>query len=318
MYDVACIGILVADCIAKTVNELPEAGKLKKIDSIKLYSGGCAMNAAVDMQKIGANVALVGMVGNDGFGSFLVSEVKKNGISVEGIKISDDYLTSASVVLIDDSGERTFLHNTGANGKFTDTDIDYSVIEKSDIVFVAGTMLMDTFDGKPCARVLKKCKEMGKTTVLDSAWDDSGKWMEILKPCMPYIDYFIPSIEEAEMFAGGKKDVNEIADIFFDYGVKHVAIKVGKHGCFIKETKESEGIILPTYTHIKRVDTTGAGDSWCSGFLYGLSHGMSMVESGKFANAVGTHCIMEVGASTGIKPYAEIKKFMEENEQYLK
>ena len=70
--------------------------------------------------------------------------------------------------------------------------------------------------------------------------------------------------------------------------------------------------------NVKRVDTTGAGDSWCSGFLYGLSHGMSMDESAKFANAVGTHCIMAVGASTGIKPYAEIKKFMEENEQFLK
>lgn len=318
MYDVACIGILVADCIAKTVDELPEAGKLKKIDSIKLYSGGCAMNAAVDMQKIGANVALLGMVGNDGFGSFLIGELKRNGISTDGIKISDDYSSSASVVVVDSSGERSFLHSTGANAKFTDTDIDFDVIKDSKIVFVAGTMLMETFDGEPCARVLKKCKEMGKITVLDSAWDDSGRWMDILKPCMPYIDYFIPSIEEAEQFAGGKTDLNEIADVFFDYGVKHVAIKAGKKGCFVKESKDSEGKLFPTYMNVKRVDTTGAGDSWCSGFLYGLSHGMTMEESAKFANAVGTHCIMAVGASTGIKSYEEIKKFMEENEQYLK
>lgn len=318
MYDVACIGILVADCIAKPVDELPEAGKLKKIESLKLYSGGCAMNAAVDMQKIGAKVSLLGMVGNDGFGSFLISELKNNGISVDGIKISDEYSSSASVVVVDSSGERSFLHCTGANAKFTDTDIDFSVIEDSKIVFVAGTMLMDGFDGEPCARVLKKCKEMGKITVLDSAWDDTGKWMDTLAPCMPYIDYFIPSIEEAEMFAGGEKDVNKIADIFFDYGVKHVAIKVGKDGCFVKESKDSEGKMFPTYTHVKRVDTTGAGDSWCSGFLYGLSKDMSIEESAKFANAVGTHCIMAVGASTGIKSYDEIKKFMEENEQYLK
>ena len=318
MYDVACIGILVADCIAKTVDELPEAGKLKKIDSLKLYSGGCAMNAAVDMQKIGANVALLGMVGNDGFGSFLISELKNNGISADGIKLSDEYSSSASVVVVDSSGERSFLHCTGANAKFTDADIDFEVIKDSKIVFVAGTMLMDSFDGEPCARVLKKCKEMGKITVLDSAWDDTGRWIEILEPCMPYIDYFIPSIEEAEQFAGGKTDLNEIADVFFDYGVSHVAIKVGKKGCFVKETKDSEGKLFPTYTNVKRVDTTGAGDSWCSGFLYGLSHDMSIEESAKFANAVGTHCIMAVGASTGIKPYAEIKKFMEENEDNIK
>ena len=318
MYDVACIGILVADCIAKTVDELPEAGKLKKIESLKLYSGGCAMNAAVDMQKIGANVALLGMVGNDGFGSFLIGELKRNGMSADGIKISDEYSSSASVVVVDSSGERSFLHTTGVNSKFTDTDINFDVIKDSKIVFVAGTMLMDTFDGEPCARVLKKCKEMGKITVLDSAWDDTGKWMDILAPCMPYIDYFIPSIEEAEQFAGGKTDFDEIADVFFDYGVKHIAIKAGKKGCFVKESKDSQGKLFPTYMNVKRVDTTGAGDSWCSGFLYGLSHGMTMEESAKFANAVGTHCIMAVGASTGIKSYEEIKKFMEENEQFLK
>ncbi len=314
MYDVACIGIFVADCIAKTVKEIPEAGKLGLIDSLKLYTGGCATNAGLDMKKLGADIALLGMVGNDGFGSFLKSEIEKYGIPTEGIKVSDDYSTSASVVLVDESGERTFLHSLGVNGKFTDTDVNFDVIENSKVVFVAGTMLMPEFDGEPCARVLKKCKEMGKITVLDSAWDDTGRWMDVLRPCMPYIDYFIPSIEEARMFAEGREELSDIADYFFDLGVKHVAIKVGKKGCYVRETKDSEGILLPTYTGIKRVDTTGAGDSFCAGFLYGLTHDMDMVESAKFANAVATHCVMEVGASTGIRPYAEIKKFMDENQ----
>lgn len=314
MYDVACIGIFVADCIAKTVDKIPERGKLGLIDSLKLYTGGCAMNAGVDMKKLGANVALLGMVGNDGFGSFMLEEVKRLGMSTEGIKISDEYATSASAVLVDGGGERTFLHSLGANAHFTDTDVNFDVIRDAKVVFVAGTMLMPNFDGEPCARVLKKCKEMGKITVLDSAWDDTGRWMDVLRPCMPYIDYFIPSIDEARMFAEGREDVKDIADYFFDLGAKHVAIKVGKDGCYVRETKESEGITMPTYLGIKPADTTGAGDSFCSGFLYGLTHGMSMTESAQFANAVATHCVMEVGASTGIRPYAEIIKFMEENQ----
>ncbi|MBE7034908.1 MAG: carbohydrate kinase family protein [Ruminococcaceae bacterium] len=314
MYDVACIGIFVADCIAKTVDKIPDRGKLGLIDSLSLYTGGCAMNAGADMKKLGADIALLGMVGNDGFGSFLLGEVSKLGMTTEGIKVSDADSTSASVVLVDGGGERTFLHCLGANGTFTETDINYDIIKDSKVVFVAGTMLMPNFDGEPCARFLKKCKEMGKITVLDSAWDDTGRWMDILRPCMPYIDYFIPSIDEARMFAEGREDVKDIADYFFDLGVKHVAIKVGKDGCYVRESKDAEGVTMPTYLGIKPVDTTGAGDSFCAGFLYGLTHGMSMTESAQFANAVATHCVMAVGASTGIRPYEEICRFMKENQ----
>lgn len=312
MSDIACVGILTADCIAKTVDKIPEAGKLGLIDSLKLYTGGCALNAAIDLAKLGADVAMVGMVGNDGFGTFMQGELQKFSIDTRGLKMSNEAGSSASVVLINSDGERSFIHTTGANAKFSEADVDYSVLEDTKIVFVAGTMLMPTFDGEQCAVMLKKCREMGKVTVLDSAWDDTGRWMDVLAPCMPYIDYFIPSIDEARMFAGCD-DLDEIADCFFDRGVKHVVIKTGKDGCYVRETKNSAGVQLPAYRGIQAADTTGAGDSFCSGFLYGLSRGMSMTDAAALGNAVGAHCVMEVGASTGIKPYAEIKKFMEEN-----
>ena len=91
--------------------------------------------------------------------------------------------------------------------------------------------------------------------------------------------------------------------------VKNVIIKVGKDGALICEAGKPR-ITLPTYSAIKPVDTTGAGDSFCAGFLAGLAQGWSYTESGAFANAVGTHCIMAIGASTGIKSIAEIQEFM--------
>lgn len=312
MFDVCCIGILVADCISKTVDRLPGKGKLSLVNSLRLYSGGCAMSASIDLAKLGAKTALLGMVGKDGFGSFLKSELQQYFVDVQGLRENPEVDTSASVVLVDSSGERSFLHCTGANARFTDTDVDWSVIEQSKIVFIAGTMLMPAFDGEPCACVLKKCTELGKITVLDTAWDDTGRWMEVLKPCLPYVDYFIPSYDEAKELAG-KESPDEVADVFFAAGVKHVAIKLGKNGCYLKENPGDKGKVIPTYTHIKPVDTTGAGDSFCSGFLYGLSHEMDMEQSVKVGNAVGTHCIMATGATTGIKPFSEIKKFMEEN-----
>lgn len=311
MFDVVCIGIAVADVVSRPVDIIPEQGKLGLIDKIELHTGGCAVNAAIDMAKIGLDVAIIAKVGNDGFGNYLINSLKKNHVNTTGLKTSDNVGTSASVVLNDSTGERTFLHSLGANAEFTEADIDYSLIEESKIVVIAGTLLMPKFDGEDCAKVLKKAKELGKYTVLDTAWDSKGRWMNVLEPCMKYIDLFIPSYEEAVLLSG-KHEPEEIADVFLSYGVKLAVIKLGKEGCFIKSS-EGEIYKLPTYSAIKPVDTTGAGDSFVAGFVTGLSKGWTLYECGRFANAVGTHCVMEVGASNGIKNLDEILKFIEDN-----
>lgn len=308
MYDVACVGIFVADAIAKTVDELPAKGKLDLVDQLDLYTGGCAVNSGIAMAKIGLNTAVLGKMGNDGFGKFIYNSLKEEKVNVDGLILDLKSSTSASVVLVDSDGERSFLHCLGANAEFTDTDVDFSIIEKSKVVFIAGTMLMPSFDGEPCARVLKKSKEMGKYTALDTAWDSNGRWMKVLEPCMKYIDLFMPSYEEAVQLSG-KEDAEDIADVFLSMGVKTAVIKLGKDGCFIKDSG-GEKHKIPTYTDIKPVDTTGAGDSFAAGFLTGIIQGWNLYECGKFANAVGTHCIMAVGASTGIKSMEEIKAFM--------
>ena len=152
---------------------------------------------------------------------------------------------------------------------------------------------------------------MGKFTVMDTAWDPTGRWMKGVEAALPHLDLFMPSIEEAQKIAG-KEDFDDIADVFFAKGVKNVIIKAGKKGAYIREGGK-EGYFAPTYLSIKPTDTTGAGDSFCAGFLAGLAQDFDFEKSAKLGNAVGTHCVMELGASTGIKPLAEIYKFMEEH-----
>ncbi len=312
MFDVACVGVLVADTVVQTVERMPGTGKLAVYDNISLYSGGCASNAAIDLAKLGAKAAIVGMVGQDGFGSFLKAELIKFGVDTKGLSESDAACTSASVVLIDGNGERSFIHAYGTNGVFRERDVDYSVIDASGIVFVAGCMLMPSFDGDDCAAVLRYAKAHGKITALDTAWDDKERWMKTLAPCMPYIDYFMPSINEAQRLSGGETP-EECAKVFFDMGVGTVVIKLGGEGCYLQKRPDDEGIYLKTYEKFKAVDTTGAGDSFCAGFLYGLSHGMDAGECCRLGNAVGTHCVMASGSSTGIRSYEETVRFMLEN-----
>lgn len=315
MIDIACVGIIVADAIAKPVEKIPAKGKLELVDTLSLYTGGCAASASIDMAKIGIKVALIGKMGDDGFGAFMRSAFDETGVITDGLVTNENGSTSASLVIVTADGERSFIHCLGENATFAESDVNYSIIDKAKLVFVAGFMLMPQFDGADCAIFLKKCKEMGKITALDTAWDSKGRWMSVLEDSMPYIDYFLPSIEEA-MELSGKTEPEEIADIFLSMGPKVVVIKLGKDGCFIK-TIEGEKHIIPTYDRIKPVDTTGAGDSFCAGFLTALVKGKSLADCGKFANAVGTHCIMAKGASTGIKSEAEILKFMDDYEKGL-
>jgi len=304
---------LVADTIVRTVAEMPESGKLGLVDRIELFSGGCASNAAIDMARLGLSVAIIGKTGRDGFGGFLAGVLRDAGVDAKGLVSDGGASTSASVALIEAGGERSFLHSYGANGLFSIGDVDFGVIAESRVVFVAGAMLMPTFDGGQCAELLRRAKGMGKMTVLDTAWDAKGRWMDLLRPCMGHIDLFMPSVDEARMLSG-ENEPESMADAFLAMGVGTAVIKLGGDGCLIKGEGARSALVCPTYSQYKAVDTTGAGDSFVSGFLTGLSKGWDMARCAVLANAVGTHCVMHPGSSTGIRGFADTVSFIEGHE----
>ncbi len=310
MLKVACVGILVADVIVSPVREIPKNGLLVPVDSISMHSGGNAMTAAINLRTLGVESSLIGRVGSDMFGDYLKKCLSEAGVKIDGVKTDSSVQRSAAVLMVEEgTGERSVFHCVGSNGAFSMDDIDFDVIEKNDVVFVTGSFLLKTFDGKQTMEFLKKCKEMGKTTALDVCWDASGKWGEILDCVMPYIDLFLPSIDEARMIAK-KETPEEMADVFFEKGVGAVVIKCGSDGCYVRPSRDAEGTMLPIFKVDNIADTTGAGDSFCSGFLAAYSRGEDILSCAEFGNAVGAHCVMATGATAGIKPYEEIIKFI--------
>lgn len=312
MIDVTCVGIIVADVMIKPVKALPKRGILEPVEMISLHTGGNAMTAASNIKKMGLSSAVIGKVGCDSFGDFLVHELEKRGIDTNNVIRDTKVQTSASVLVLAEDGERSFWHCVGADGTFGIDDVDWSVIEKSDIIFVTGVFLLDKFDTYDLTEFLKKCKDMGKKTALDVCWDSKARWQKIIKPALKYVDIFMPSIDEARKIAQ-KEEVEGCAQEFFEWGVESLVIKLGSAGCYIKENKEKAGKIIPSCKGIKAVDTTGAGDSFCSGFLAALSKGKSFYECARFANAAGAMCVMSTGATTGIQSFEEIEKFMNQH-----
>ena len=320
MKKIACLGIIVADIIVKSVDDYPKSGELKRVESITLHNGGNAMTAAINLKKLGIDTYIVGKIGNDFFGKYLTDCFNKYEIDTVGLKIDRNVQTSASVALIDKkTGERSFLHCAGSDAEFCIDDINFDVIEDADIVFVTGSFLLDKFDGIQTAEFLKRCKEMGKTTFLDVCWDAKGNWGKLLNMSMPYIDWFMPSIDEAVKISG-ETDTDKISAVFFEKGIKNVVIKMGGDGCYLRQRNDLSGKQFSAVNGVIPVDTTGAGDSFCSGFLAAYARGQSPHKCIRFANAAGAACVSAVGATPGIKSYEQIERIMEDNKNagYLK
>jgi len=314
MMKVACVGILVADAIVEKVSEYPQKGVMVPVNSISMCNGGNAMTAAINLKKLGTESYMIGMIGKDMFGDYLKRKLLDSFVDISGLKINESVQTSVSIQMIDEDAERSYFHCKGTNGVFSEKDIDYSIIEKCDMVFVTGSFLMDTFDGIETMKFLKRCKEMGKITFLDVCWDASGRWGELLDMSMPYIDFLMPSIDEAVCIAK-KENPEEIADVFVSKGVKNVVIKLGSKGSYLRKKGELKGKIFPPFYVKNPIDTVGAGDSFCSGFLAAYSRGKSIEECMITGNAVGSQCVCAIGATTGIKTYEETIKFIKEREE---
>ncbi|MGI9860623.1 sugar kinase [Moorella naiadis] len=309
MPEVVSFGILVADLIAYPIKELPEKGKLVLAERMQLSTGGGAANTAVGLKKLGIDVAIIGRVGTDGLGDFVINKLNEAGLNTAGIKRDPDKGTCSCMVLVHPDGERSFIYYHGANTSLKAEDVDFSLLKGCKVFHVGYALFLPSFDGPPAGELLKKIQQRGCLTVVDTAWDNEGKWMTTLEPYLPYTDVFLPSLNEAQMLSG-KEEPPEIAQFFLDCGVKVVGIKLGSQGSYVQSQEEK---IWAPHFKVNPVDTTGAGDSFVAGFIAGLVKGWPLEQVARFANAVGALATTGLGATAGVKDMETTLRFMEKS-----
>ena len=266
------------------------------------------MSRTIALAKLGVGVAVLGKAGRDGFGDFLMQTMQRAGADTGGIVQGGPEATSATMVAVDAQGERTFLHYPGANAVFDAADVDWARIETADILHIGGPFLMPHFIGGQCADVLRRAKSLGKTTTLDTVWDFTGRWMSVLEPSLPYLDYILPSLEEARHLTA-RDTPRDIAQVFLDKGVPAVGLKMGEQGAYVRTAAGAE-FSAPAFP-VVAVDALGAGDAWAAGFLCGLAHGWDLERTARFANAVGACAVGALGATTGVRSLTDTLAFME-------
>ena len=297
---VACLGILVADMVAAPVAEVPPAGELRLVGQMGLYVGGCAANTASGLARLGIPVRVLGKVGADPLGDFLRGALTADGVDTRGLIVAPGSATSATMALVGPSGERAFLHTFGGNGDLVAEEIDLAACGDARILHIGGVGLLPSLDGEPLARVCRAAKARGLTVTLDTAWDPLGHWRGPLA-ALPAVDYFLPSREEAAHIFG-VSEPEAIVRAARAHGARAVVVKLGAEGCYVDAG--GPPVRLPALTG-PVVDTTGAGDAFCAGFLAGVAQGWDAEASARLGIAVGCMAVSRMGAVSAIRSLAE-------------
>ena len=326
-------GNMILD-VVKTIDKYPEQGMLAYISSSKRAIGGCAPNTATDLAVIDSSlpVSVIGRVGDDEYGRFLIDKLRAKGINVSDVIVSDSCDTSFTDVMSLATGERTFFNAKGANAEFAPADIDLLSL-RCKILHIGYILLLDKFDepddeyGTAMARFLSSVKALGiKTSVDVVSSSNVGEYKAKILPVMPYTDYLI--INESEICniwgynprkPDGSLDVDTVKRAMektMNEGVSEKVIIHSKEACFCLD-KSGEFTKLGSLKIPSELieGSVGAGDAFCAGSLYGIYNGFSDMEILEFASATAACSLFAENSVDGMKNKKEIRKLSEAYER---
>lgn len=312
MNDILIIGIATVDTIGRPVDQFPGPGGLVFFKHLTMSTGGCAVNCSIALAKLGVPCDVIARVGSEMLGDFVVAELARHGVPTAGIVRDPDVSTAFTFAAVASSGERSFFHTMGADGRLCRADVPPAQLRGRKLVFVTGSMVMEALDGEPTAALLADARAAGATTLLDTVYVESqpaAEWQRRMLPTLPHVDYFIPSHPEARAISG-REDPAEICRDFQGRGARNVVIKLGERGAFCRDAQGHEELV-PAFHVGHVVDATGAGDCWSAGFLVGLRDSLPLPAAARLGHAVAAHGIQAAGATAGVKPLKDIRAFLQ-------
>jgi len=310
--EVVCLGILVADVFAQPVSALPQPGELKTTDGFLHSAGGCAANVAVNLRRLDRTVSVVGKVGQDSLGQFVVDELGHQGIGTQWIRRSSSQPTSATVILNVRGEDRRYLHCIGANRDFGAPDFDPEVLHGAKILYVGGYMAMPGFSGRDLQTIFKSAKQAGLMTVLDvviPAGSDTAA--EDVLPALPYTDYFLPNNDEARLLTGLATAHEQARELSRHSPQTAVIVTLG-HGGSVA-VKGGRVVETPAFA-MDSIDESGAGDAFAAGLIVGILESWPLDFTLHFAAATGASCTRAVGCSAGVFRFQEALDYLKQQD----
>lgn len=338
--------------------ELFRPGKLIETEGLSISLGGVVANTGLAMKKFGQRVELMGCVGCDALGDVVTARLQEQGVT-SGIRRNRRAGTAYGIVIAPPGMDRIFFEDPGCNGVFTSDDIDYGTVAKSRLFHFGYPPLMKSLwvnHGAEFQNLFKRVRKLGVATSLDMTLPDpdspAGKadWPGILAATLPYVDIFVPSIEEILFMmepehyariltsAAGRDMVDEIpqdlleriADRILELGVKVLMIKAGHRGAYIRtgdieKLNFSTALKLPAGNWSYRSlwadplpvvasrfkNACGAGDCAVAGFLTALLSGVEIEKAARYAMLAGRDNLYGVDACSGLSDWEQMTDSIE-------
>lgn len=304
-FDAVFVGLTILDIAGRPVSEIPERGGVQFIEQIRLNPAGTAAGALVNAAKLGIKTATAACLGKDEKAVFILENYRRLGIDCSLIQQTDKKETSATILPIRPNGERPALHCRGASDELFVSEEQFDDVLNCRFLHHGGTGLLAAMDKGQSAQLLKAAHQRGIVTSFDLI-APNDQTLDLLRPLLPYVDYFMPALEEAA-FLSGLTEPAEIAAFFRDLGVGTCIFKDGAQGSWLFETEQA--VHIPAY-EIVASDTTGCGDSYCGGFIAALAKGLSVKASCEIGSAVAALVATGLGSDAGLVDWQQLEHFM--------
>jgi len=306
-YDIITFGSAVIDLFMDT-SVKQRGGKFSfdigdklGVEDIHFSVGGGGSNTAVAFRKLGLRTGYFGKIGKGRNSEIILKNLKKNKVGFIGLRSEEhsDY----SAILGAKKGGRTILNYKGASNSIREREIVLGKIDSKWVYF--SSLMGDSF--KTQLKLIPKLKRLGKKIALNPSQYQVRLGIKRLKIVLENTDVLIFNRKEAEILTG-KKDLGKIFDVLHDTGVKIVSITDGNKG-----SVTSDGIYLykaRANKEINAVETTGAGDAFASGFVFGIVKNRGIEQSIQIGQTNAESVIQKHGAKNGLLSLREIRKVL--------
>ena len=296
-FDVVGFGAINLDKLFK-VNMIAKKEEEASVLDFKESGGGSAANTVVGLARLELKTGFIGKVAADREGKFLLDEFRKEGVDINGITISKIGGSGTVMGYIDPKGDRALYVDPGVNDQIDFKDINVDYVSGTEFLHLSSFVAEKPFNAQK--RLITKLS--GVNVCFDPGDLYARKGLAALKPLIKRSYTVFPNEYEVRLLTG--QDYREGAKKLIELGAELVAVKLGKRGCYVSDGKESH--LIDAY-RVEAVDTTGAGDAFCAGFIYGLTKRKDLYECGKLGNFVASRCVSKMGARTGLPKLADLK-----------
>ncbi len=300
-FDVIGFGALNVDKLFK-VNQIVAAEEESFIKNCVETCGGSAANTIVGLARLGCNVGFIGKIGSDKEGDLLLEDFRKEGVDRNGVIRAEHGKSGTVLGFVDIEGSRALYIDSGVNDTIKHDEVDKAYVAQTRFLHMTSFVGATSFQTQK--KLIASIPEDVKIS-FDPGVLYARRGLAQLKRIIEKTHVLMPNSIELELMTG-KTDFRKGAVSLTMMGAKIVAVKLGSDGCFITDGQDNH-LVEAFKTEV--VDTTGAGDAFCAGFLYGLLKNKSLYECGRLGNFVASQSTKKMGARSGLPFVRDLASF---------